>query len=64
MKWLKESAWQLGLGVLLAGAGAVIMYKSAMEGNQSGTWAGLVIFFAAMSIPLFRKVFQAGGEED
>jgi len=64
MKWLKESAWQLGLGVLLAGAGAVIMYKSAMEANESGTWGGLVIFFAAMAIPLVRKFFQAGGEEE
>jgi len=64
MNWIKDSAWQLGIGVLLAGVGGLWMYRSALEGNITGTWTGLVIFFAAMALPLIRRFFHAGGEEE
>lgn len=64
MKWLKKSEWRLGIGVLLAGAGGVWMYRSAIAGSISGTWAGLAVFFAAMAIPLIIRFFTADGEGD
>jgi uncharacterized membrane protein YhhN len=64
MEWLKERVWQLGIGILLAVIGTILMYLGGTpEQDRIMIWIGLILFFIAMLIPLFAKVFERLQEE-
>jgi hypothetical protein len=64
--WLRERVWQLGIAIALALVGTVIIYLAGVdEPDITVLWLGLILFFAAMAIPLLIKLYNVvQGEED
>jgi hypothetical protein len=64
--WLRERVWQLGIAIALALVGSVIIYWAGVdEPDMTLLWLGLILFFAAMTIPLLIKLYNVvQGEED
>jgi hypothetical protein len=64
MEWIKQRVWQLGIAILLALIASVIIYTAGVGDNRALLWVGLILFFIALSIPLFAKVFEAVQERE
>ena len=68
MGWLAERVWQLGLAIVLAFAGAALVYVGAADDasvlRDPVAVIGLALFFVALAIPLASKVWQAVDELD
>jgi hypothetical protein len=65
MEWLKQRVWQLGIGILLGLVATVLLYLGGTdEMDRTLLWAGLIIFFLAMAVPLFAKIFEATQENE
>jgi high-affinity Fe2+/Pb2+ permease len=60
MDALRQRVWQLGIGILLALTGTVLMYLGGADGadNDQLLWAGLILFFVAMLTPLVSQWFE------
>lgn len=60
MEWIKVRVWQLGIAIMFALTGAVIIYLAGTdEVNQTLLWIGLILFLIAMAVPLIAKIFEA-----
>ena len=65
MAWLKERVWQLGIGFLIAIIAMVLLYQSGTNGfDRTSFWIGLILFFVAIAIPLFARLFEAVQENE
>lgn len=65
MGWLKQEVWQLGLGVLLILAGAVLVYiAGAGDLNESLLWVGIALAWLGMLVPLFSKLYESATEQE
>lgn len=64
MKWLKDRAWLMGIGVVAAFTASVFMYRSGRDSDTAGIWTGLALFFLAIAIPLVLKFLMPGPDED
>lgn len=64
MGWLKQEVWQLGIGVLLIVAGAVLIYIAAADDvNESLLWVGIVLAWLGLLMPLFAKLYESMTEQ-
>lgn len=64
MGWLKQEVWQLGIGVLLIVAGAVLIYIAAADDvNESLLWVGIVLAWLGLLVPLFAKLYESMTEQ-
>jgi uncharacterized Tic20 family protein len=65
MDWIKERVWQLGIAILLLLIASVIIYAAGVDDvSRTFLWIGLILFFFALSIPLFAKIFEAVQEKE
>jgi hypothetical protein len=65
MEWIKKRVWQLGIGILLGLIATVLLYLGGTEDvDRTMLWAGLILFFLAMAVPLFAKIFEATQENE
>jgi NhaP-type Na+/H+ and K+/H+ antiporter len=65
MEWIKQRVWQLGIGILLGLIATVLLYLGGTEDvDRTMLWAGLILFFLAMAVPLFAKIFEATQENE
>jgi len=64
MGWLKQEVWQLGIGVLIIVAGAVLIYIAAADDvNESLLWVGIVLAWLGLLMPLFAKLYESMTEQ-
>jgi hypothetical protein len=63
MTWIKKRVWQLGIAALLVLIGTFLIY-TAGTGDVDTTllWAGLILVWVALAIPLASKGFGAERE--
>lgn len=68
MSWLRERVWQLGLAIVMAFAGAALMYAGTASGDgidlEPVAVAGILVFCAALAIPLVSKAMQTVQEAE
>lgn len=63
MAWIQQRVWQLGIAVIVALIGTVLMYLGGTEPvNTALLWVGLILVWLALLVPLVNKAF--GGTED
>lgn len=64
MEWLRERVWQLGLAILLALAGTLLIYLGSADDGSLDVVAGLglALFALALAVPILSKAIKAAQE--
>lgn len=65
MSWFRERVWQMGLGALLVLIGSLLAYQAAVgeSTNDVLMWAGLVLIFLGLLIPLVTRFIEQDQEK-
>ncbi|MGD9617927.1 MAG: hypothetical protein AB7H90_22435 [Alphaproteobacteria bacterium] len=65
MAWLRDRAWQQGIAILLALAGAVLIYFGARPAGELGGVAltGIVLFATGIALPLIVELLRMHRED-
>lgn len=65
MTWIRKRVWQMGIGTLLVLAGVVLAYTAGVDDtNTTLLWAGLILAWVGLAIPLASMLFGEEEEEE
>lgn len=64
MAWLRDRAWQQGIAILLALAGASLIYLGARHTGELGGVGliGVALFVIGIAVPLVAEILRANRE--